>query len=75
MSHADLFRGNQSVVMQAPIQADLRDQALENLKLMYEQGLLKPVAGVHPAEGSVLDIYIDILGLNDRVLRDSERLR
>lgn len=77
MSHgkADLHRGNHPVTMQAPLQADLRDKALKNLREMYGRGQLMPVTDVSPLEGTILDVYIDILGLNDRALKDSVRLR
>lgn len=75
MSHgrADLHQGMHPATMQAPLQAELRDEALDRLKAMDEQGLLVPVPGWDRHEGTTLDAYIDILGLNDRALKDSKR--
>lgn len=77
MSHgkADLHLGHHPMMMQAPIQADLRIAARQTLEAMYEQGLLMPVAGTDASDGTVLDVYVDILGLNDRVLRKSVKER
>lgn len=72
---ADLHGGSHPIIMAPPIQADLCIQALENLRDMHRRGLLLPVAGAGVPDGTVLDVYIDILGLNNRVLRSSVKER
>ena len=63
---------------------DYADKATRRLKSMYERGLLQPVSAwintegqrLIPwtdADGSLLDCYLDMLGLNNRVMKTSAR--
>lgn len=71
LKNDDLTSMNSPVLQQAPIQADLRIQAAANLELWHEAGFLPPVEGWQ--EGTALDAYMDILGLNERPMMDNER--
>lgn len=59
-------------MMQAPQTSDMRIRAVSRLHDMDEQGLLQPVQGW---DGSPLDAYMDILGLNGRPLDGTQKYR
>jgi len=60
----------QSVLMQPPTSQESRDGAVQALKSLSRRRLLKPV---HGWQGSTLDAYLDILGLNGREVRMNDR--
>lgn len=60
----DLNRHNHPAVSQPPIGEEVRNQAFRNLCRMYKEGKLPPIAGWQPWEGSVLDAWMNLLGLD-----------
>lgn len=73
-----LLRGDELILV------NYASKALRRLKSMHSRGLLQPVSAWTNTEGqqvtawsdsdgSVLDCYVDMLGLNGRTMRTSSR--